>query len=63
MGKLFINIGNIYCFETGFLISISKKKNLKKYLKMYINISILSKTVNLHCKAKSEGIIDFMSSF
>ena len=41
-GALFINTGDIYCFGTGLPISMSKG--------MYINITILRKTVNLHCK-------------
>ena len=41
MGTLFIDAGDI-CFETGLLITMAKD--------LYISITILSKTVNLHCK-------------
>ena len=41
VGTSYIDIENIYCFETGLLTSMSKT---------YVSIAILSKTLNLHYK-------------
>ena len=55
MGTLFINIGDIYCFGTGFLISMSKDPyqyhHLNKNCKLILQI--------FEGKPKSEEIVHF----